>query len=75
MPLRHVARGVARAGMQVTMKNPDQWIARANIEHFRRRLAEATDEAERRTIMRLLVEEEEKLRLALAGRKADSKKA
>lgn len=42
----------------------DQWIIRMNIRHFRKRLAEETDEAKRRTIARLLAEEEEKLQFA-----------
>ncbi len=36
-------------------------IARLNIEHFRRRLAEETDPTTRQTLMRLLAEEEAKL--------------
>lgn len=36
-------------------------IALLNIKHLRTRLAEVTDEATRRTILQLLVEEEAKL--------------
>jgi hypothetical protein len=36
-------------------------VARLNIEHFRKLLAEETDEAKRRTLLRLLAEEEAKL--------------
>lgn len=36
-------------------------IARLNIEHFGRKLAEETDEAKRRTLLFLLAEEETKL--------------
>ncbi len=39
----------------------DRTIARLNIEHFRKRLAEETDEKTRRMILRLLTEEEAKL--------------
>jgi hypothetical protein len=39
----------------------DQTIARLNIEHFRKRLAVETDETTRRTLLRLLAEEEAKL--------------
>ncbi|MDO8877882.1 MAG: hypothetical protein Q8M24_21755 [Pseudolabrys sp.] len=36
-------------------------IARLNIEHFRRKLADENDEATRQTIMRLIVDEEARL--------------
>jgi len=36
-------------------------LARLNIEHFRRQLAEETDETKRQTLLRLLAEEEKKL--------------
>lgn len=36
-------------------------IARLNIEHFRRLLAQETDETKRRMLLRLLAEEEAKL--------------
>ncbi len=36
-------------------------IARLNIQHFRKLLAQETDETKRRTILRLLAEEEAKL--------------
>jgi hypothetical protein len=39
----------------------DRSIARLNIEHFRRLLASETDETRRKTILRLLAEEEAKL--------------
>jgi hypothetical protein len=39
----------------------DKTVARLNIEHFRRKLAEVTDEPTRQTIRRLLAEEEAKL--------------
>ncbi len=39
----------------------DKTVARLNIEHFRRKLATETDEAQRRVILRLLTEEEAKL--------------
>jgi hypothetical protein len=39
----------------------DSEIARLNIEHYRKLLAEQCDEAKRQTILRLLAEEEAKL--------------
>ncbi|WP_292157252.1 hypothetical protein [Mesorhizobium sp.] len=42
----------------------DKQIARLNIEHFRQLLAEEQDEVKRKTLLDLLVKEEEKLRKA-----------
>jgi hypothetical protein len=42
----------------------DRDIARLNVEHFHKLLAYETDEAKRRVLHRLLVEEENKLRQA-----------
>ncbi len=39
----------------------DKFIARANIAHYREKLATETDETERQTVLRLLAEEEAKL--------------
>jgi hypothetical protein len=39
----------------------DHTVARLNIEHYRRLLANETDETRRQTIIRLLAEEEAKL--------------
>jgi hypothetical protein len=39
----------------------DKFVAKANIDHFRKKLAQETDESERQTLMRLLSEEEAKL--------------
>jgi hypothetical protein len=39
----------------------DRTVARLNIEHYRKRLAEETDEAKRQVLLRLLAEEEAKL--------------
>ncbi len=39
----------------------DEIIARLNIEHFRKKLAEEVDEIKRRMLMQLLAEEEAKL--------------
>ena len=39
----------------------DRSVARLNIEHYRRLLANETDEARRQTLARLLAEEEAKL--------------
>jgi hypothetical protein len=49
----------------------DRAVARLNIEHYRRLLAEKCDEARRQTILRLLAEEEAKL---LAGPEPTIKK-
>ncbi len=39
----------------------DKAVARLNIEHYRRKLAEETDETKRQMLIRLLAEEEAKL--------------
>jgi hypothetical protein len=39
----------------------DRSVARLNVEHYRRLLETETDEARRRTLLRLLAEEEVKL--------------
>lgn len=39
----------------------DKYIARLNIEHFRKLLARETDETKRETLIQLLAEEELKL--------------
>ena len=57
------------------MATVDQWIARANIEHLRRRLAEEPDHAERQVIVKLLAEEEVKLELALRKARDGTNKA
>ena len=43
------------------------FVRRQNLEKFRRRLASATDEAERRLLRKLLVEEERKAPCATGG--------
>jgi hypothetical protein len=50
----------------------DKTVARLNIEHYRRLLAEETDAAKRQTIMLLLAEEEARLH-ALLGQPAEKK--
>jgi hypothetical protein len=54
---------VPRATMSETARMPimDKFVAKANIEHFRKKLAHETNESERQTLMRLLAEEEAKL--------------
>ena len=42
----------------------DRTVARLNIEHYRRLLAQETDETRRQTLIRLLEEEEAKLKTA-----------
>jgi hypothetical protein len=39
----------------------DKFVAKANIEHYRRKLARETDETKRQVLARLLAEEEAKL--------------
>ena len=43
------------------MRATDRTVAHLNIEHYRRLLATETDEMRRRTLQRLLAEEEAKL--------------
>jgi hypothetical protein len=45
----------------VTERAVDRSVARLNIEHYRRLLAQETEETRRQTIQRLLAEEEAKL--------------
>ncbi len=40
----------------------DRTVARLNIEHYRKLLATETDETKRRTLVKLLAEEEAKLK-------------
>ncbi len=47
----------------------DETIARLNIEHFQRKLAEETDEAKCRTLRQLLAEEQAKLERILSEQK------
>ena len=42
----------------------DRTVARLNIEHYRKLLAKEADETKRQTILRLLEEEEAKLKAA-----------
>ena len=44
----------------------DRFVAKLNIEHFRKLLAAETDEKKRQTLSDLLAREEEKLATALA---------
>lgn len=45
----------------------DRTVARLNIEHFRRLLAEETDESNRQRLLCLLAEEEAKLAASKPG--------
>ncbi|MFI5025017.1 MAG: hypothetical protein ACHQRJ_25635 [Alphaproteobacteria bacterium] len=49
----------------------DRTVARLNIEHFQKQLAEEKDEAKRRMLSRLLAEEEAKLKAIESGSKKD----
>ena len=48
----------------------DEMIARLNIDHFRKRLAEEKDEVNREALLRLLAEEEAKLIALMKSAKA-----
>jgi hypothetical protein len=50
----------------------DKIVARLNIKHFRKLLTEELDQTKQQTILRLLAEEEEKLR-ALWSRTGEQK--
>ncbi|HXX51567.1 MAG TPA: hypothetical protein VEI98_09825 [Xanthobacteraceae bacterium] len=50
----------------------DKIVARLNINHFRKLLTEELDQTKQQTILRLLAEEEEKLR-ALWSRASERK--
>jgi hypothetical protein len=52
----------------------DKAVARLNIEHFRRRLEEETDEGKRQVIARLLAEEEAKLGALMNASKQGSRR-
>ena len=47
----------------------DEFIAKANIEHFKEQLKTETDEGKRRVLERLLADEEQKLAAALRRRR------
>jgi hypothetical protein len=51
----------------------DETVARLNIAHFRKKLAEETDETRRRTLVRLLAEEEARL-AALTAKPGERKR-
>jgi hypothetical protein len=42
----------------------DRFVARLNIDHYRELLAKETDEAQRQRLVRLIAEEEAKLKAA-----------
>jgi hypothetical protein len=42
----------------------DRFVARENIKHFKERLETVTDDAERERLLKLLAEEEAKLKIA-----------
>lgn len=52
----------------------DRTIAKLNIEHYRKKLAEETDEAKRQKLLSLLAEEEAKL-AALMGQSKERKRS
>jgi hypothetical protein len=48
----------------------DELVARLNIEHYQKKLAEELDDTKRKTVLRLLAEEEAKLAALNAAQKA-----
>jgi hypothetical protein len=46
---------------ELPVQSFNSFVAKANIEHYRRKLAQETDETKRQTLARLLAEEEAKL--------------
>lgn len=53
----------------------DKFVAKLNIEHFKKLLATETDEAKRQTLLNLLTAEEDKLaKIVLAAAKKASDK-
>ena len=52
----------------------DRFIARENIKHFRFLIEQATDAAEKESLLKMLAKEEAKLRAAEARHRADAKK-
>jgi predicted ABC-class ATPase len=49
----------------------DEFIARANIEEFRKQLSREQDEAKRKTLSQLLADEGQKLAEAVRRKKAE----
>jgi len=47
----------------------DEWVARRNIEHFQKLLAQELDDAKRQIVLQLLREEEVKLAAAIKAKK------
>ena len=47
----------------------DEWVARSNIEHFQKLLAQEIDDAKRQIVLQLLREKEMKLAAALKTKK------
>lgn len=47
----------------------DELVARLNIEHYQKKLAEELDDTKRKTVLRLLAEEEAKLAALNAAQK------
>ena len=49
----------------------DEFIAKANIQHFKEKLATEKDEAKRKLLLQLLAEEEQKLAAALRRKRGE----
>jgi hypothetical protein len=50
----------------------DRFVARHNIEHLRDLISKETDEVKLKTLRRLLVEEEEKLKRAIEAQRKET---
>ena len=56
----HPLRGQSATGPWLREARVDKFLHRHNLEHFRKQLAEAKDDAQRQTLLKLLAEEEAK---------------
>jgi hypothetical protein len=62
--------GAADLGGETIMV--DRFVARHNIEHLRDLISKETDEVKLKTLRRLLVEEEEKLKRAIEAQRKET---
>ena len=61
----------AAKGVSPLNRFVDKFVARLNVEHLQRKLAEETDDNKRQTLARLLEEEEAKLAALEASKNED----
>ena len=69
--LRYYTRGGIFRGREKGTAGLDRTVARLNIEHYRKKLAEETDPDRRATLLRLIAEEETKLIAAERQKSSD----